>query len=484
MIKRILFISVLAGFQTLQAQDAEDALRYAQTSFGGTAMSVGMGGATGAVGGDLSNITNNPAGIGLYRQSEFSFSPSINYLSTSSTYYGSIREDANTRFNFGNLGFAFHSPTYNRLKTEGWMSSTFAFGYNRINGLNRQALMQGINTNSSIIDAFVANANGKAPGFFDGNTQAAYDAFFFDPIAQGSNTYYNARGPQYAGQQQIISLESRGAIREYNVSYAGNYSNRLYIGAAFGYRRAVYDETIKITERDIQDTIPLFQSLEYNTLKDVKGNALNFRLGAIYRVNDWIRLGAAYHFAHAFRFKETFSADAKSQFSDIGTREGFSPIGRAEYRLRTPSKIVASAVFVLGKKGLISVDYEHIDYTKTRFRVTDDYYDGVNQNMLQLFTTSGNIRVGGEMRFDDMYARAGFAHLGNPFNSVTQLNGSLNTITLGGGYRNDEFFLDVALVFANSKSSYFPYSSNLAPVEPAELKISRTNFVATLGFRF
>jgi long-subunit fatty acid transport protein len=484
MLKRISIIAALAGMQFLQAQTAEDALRYAQTSFSGTAMSLGMGGATGAVGGDLSNMINNPAGIGLFRQSEFTFSPSIAYIGTEANFYGSNREDANTRFNFTNLGFAFHYPTYNRLKTEGWMSSTFAFGYNRINGLNRQALIQGINTNSSIIDAFVANANGRPVSAFDGNTSAAYDAFFFDPIAQGETTYFNARGPQYAGQQQIINIESRGAVREYNLAYAGNYSNRLYVGATLGYRRIVYDEEIRLSERDVQDTIPLFNSLQYNTFKDLSGNALNFRLGAIYRANDWVRLGLAYHFAHAFRFRETFSSEARAVFSDIGQREGFSPVGRAEYRLRTPSRIVASAAFVLGKKGIISVDYEHLDYTRTRFRVTDDYYDGVNQTMLQTFSTSGNLRLGGEMRFDDAYARAGFAHLGNPFNSTTQLDGSLNSYTFGGGYRTDEFYIDAAFIFANSTSSYVPYSPQLAPIEAAELKIRRVNVVATVGFRF
>jgi long-subunit fatty acid transport protein len=273
-------------------------------------------------------------------------------------------------------------------------------------------------------------------------------------------------------------------VREYNASYAGNYSNRLYIGATFGYRRIVYDEKVKLTERDVQDTIPFFQSLEYNTLKDVTGNALNFRVGAIYRLNDWIRLGASYHFAHAFRFKEIYSSDARATFEDIGFKEGFSPIGQAEFRLRTPSRLVGSAVFVIGKKGLISVDYEHIDYSRTRYKVTDAYYDNVNQDILNQFSSSGNLRIGGEMRFDEVYARAGFAHLGNPFNSVTALNGSLNTITVGGGFRNEEFFIDAALVFANSTTSYLPYRSDLAPVESAELKINRTNFVATIGFRF
>jgi long-subunit fatty acid transport protein len=377
-------------------------------------------------------------------------------------------------------------PSYNRLKKDGWLSSTLAFGYNRINGLNSQALIQGINNNSSVIDAFVnqlnAPDNGTPISAMDGYSSAAYDAHFFDPDPQGNNIYINTGGPQFGGQQQIISIESRGAVREYNAAYAANYSNRLYIGATLGYRRIVYDEKVKLTERDVQDTIPFFQSLEYNTQKDVTGNALNFRVGAIYRLNDWIRLGASYHFAHAFRFKEIYSSDARATFEDVGFKEGFSPIGQAEFRLRTPSRLVGSAVFVIGKKGLISVDYEHVDYSRTRYRVTDNFYDDVNQKILNQFSSSGNLRIGGEMRFDEVYARAGFAHLGNPFNSLTNLNGSLNTFTIGGGYRNDEFFIDAALIFANSTSSYLPY--DFAPVEMAELKINRTNFVATIGFRF
>ena len=52
------------------AQSAIDAYRFSQPDLRGTARFMGMGGAFGALGGDLSTLSQNPAGIGVYRSNE------------------------------------------------------------------------------------------------------------------------------------------------------------------------------------------------------------------------------------------------------------------------------------------------------------------------------------------------------------------------------------------------------------------------------
>ena len=47
------------------AQSAIDAYRFSQPDLRGTARFMGMGGAFGALGGDLSTLSQNPAGIGV-----------------------------------------------------------------------------------------------------------------------------------------------------------------------------------------------------------------------------------------------------------------------------------------------------------------------------------------------------------------------------------------------------------------------------------
>ena len=68
--KHILLIAGIIFSVSIFAQDEVDILRYSQYQIGGTARSIGYGGAVGSLGADFSALTVNPAGIGLYRKSE------------------------------------------------------------------------------------------------------------------------------------------------------------------------------------------------------------------------------------------------------------------------------------------------------------------------------------------------------------------------------------------------------------------------------
>ncbi|MDD2323034.1 MAG: hypothetical protein PHT77_09410, partial [Bacteroidales bacterium] len=76
--KLILLTALFIGsISFLVAQTAEDALRYSRITFGGTARSMAMAGAFGALGADFSTLSTNPAGIGVYNKSIVSFTPSV-----------------------------------------------------------------------------------------------------------------------------------------------------------------------------------------------------------------------------------------------------------------------------------------------------------------------------------------------------------------------------------------------------------------------
>ncbi|MBK9317869.1 MAG: hypothetical protein IPM91_02820 [Bacteroidetes bacterium] len=60
---------------TAHAQTDADILRFSMLNYGSTARSLGMGNSFGALGADFSTLAINPAGIALYRKSEFSVSP-------------------------------------------------------------------------------------------------------------------------------------------------------------------------------------------------------------------------------------------------------------------------------------------------------------------------------------------------------------------------------------------------------------------------
>ncbi|MDP1744161.1 MAG: hypothetical protein Q8L90_01210, partial [Bacteroidota bacterium] len=97
-------ITLLFSF-TADCQNDIDAIRYSQLTFGGTARFSSMAGSMGALGGDISTLSFNPAGIAIFRKTEFSISPSIFSQRTSSTYNTTNSTDRKLNFNFGNIGF-------------------------------------------------------------------------------------------------------------------------------------------------------------------------------------------------------------------------------------------------------------------------------------------------------------------------------------------------------------------------------------------
>ncbi|OPZ99790.1 MAG: hypothetical protein BWY72_00172 [Bacteroidetes bacterium ADurb.Bin416] len=129
--RKQLITSLLCGIGLVaMAQGEYDALKYSQGELLGTARYMGMAGAFGALGADMSAIHQNPAGIGLYRSSELSLTPVLslgnvnaNYNGTtvnnskmtlqlnSGGYIGSFRPSNST--NVSNINFA---VTYNKVK--------------------------------------------------------------------------------------------------------------------------------------------------------------------------------------------------------------------------------------------------------------------------------------------------------------------------------------------------------------------------------
>ncbi|MBL4653139.1 MAG: hypothetical protein JKY53_09810 [Flavobacteriales bacterium] len=152
----LLLLSILLGLGGF-AQNETDALRYSSLHFGGTARYNSMGGAFGALGGDLSSASLNPAGIGVYRSSEFSFSPTLlsNYSTTK--HYGNNASDFKLNLNFNGIGYLWSIDVSQGLT--GWQKVNMAFGYNRIANFNNRYYAQGVNNQSSAIDQWVNTLN-------------------------------------------------------------------------------------------------------------------------------------------------------------------------------------------------------------------------------------------------------------------------------------------------------------------------------------
>ena len=91
--KKLIIYTVLALPLFASAQNFNDALRYSRLEYLGTARFNALGGSMGAVGGDLSALSVNPAALGVYRNSEFTLSTDFMVDTRNTTFRNSKRDE-------------------------------------------------------------------------------------------------------------------------------------------------------------------------------------------------------------------------------------------------------------------------------------------------------------------------------------------------------------------------------------------------------
>ena len=470
---------ILSG---LNAQNEVDALRYSRQMTVGTARAVGLGGAVGALGGDFTSLSVNPAGLGLYRGSEITFSPSIFVDNTTSSFLNNSYVESNHNLNIGNYGFI---GNYATNQEKGWISTSFAFGYNRTANFNRNILMSGVNNNSSLLDNFTdyANANpNDLSGFYE---QLAYDVLLmpYDTIA---GEYWNDLNEDGYGQLQRRTLNSKGSAGEYTFSFGTNFNHRLYLGATFGVARLRYEQDVIHNEEDISNNIAFFDKLIFRENLRTTGNGYTFKLGAIARPIDMLRIGFAYHLPTFYNLNDRFTTEMEA-FIDpaegYAKQVAYSPIGDYDYKLKTPSKLIGSMALTIGKVGLVSVDYERVDYSKAKLDAQDYDFFNENSEIKGLYRNTNNLRLGGEMRFGTAYFRGGYSFYQSPYvSNEANTDANINTYSAGLGMRGRYFFVDFGFSNSNVEEVYYMYVPQMT--DGSRNKSIGNNMIMTVGYRF
>jgi hypothetical protein len=491
--RKVLAIGAVGVFLSWNAtaQNELDALRYSQLNVTGTARYTALGGAFGALGGDMTTLSVNPAGIGVFAKTEASLT--IGLLSTSSdaTYLGTTASDSRLNFNFGNAGFV---ARFNRRKGEEkqWALKAFHLGlvYNRMASFNSRTSVVGVNRSSSSIDQHV-NALNAFSGVdvnspynveqFGFGTGLLYDAYLFDPVYDADTNFIGFQRavlPHY-GQTESVTEVTHGSMGELALSFGGNFGNALYFGLTVGIPTVSYEVDRRYNERDSQDTIPDFNSFTRRDNLSVSGNGFNVKFGLIYRPVQWLRIGAAVHTPTFFELDETYSSAVTSDV--FGTQYNVnSPEGVFDYSLETPFRAFGSLGFVVAKVGLISADYEFVDYRMARMRSSVYSFDAENTRVQNRLNWAGNIRVGTEWRLDRWSLRAGFAINGNPFTGGYSLDDT--RWSLGTGVRLGRWNVDLTYMLHRFAGSYEMYSTELTPL--ASLAVLNHNVMLTTSFKF
>jgi hypothetical protein len=472
----------------LRAQNETDALRYSQNFFGGTARSTAMGGAFGALGGDFSSASLNPAGIGVYRSNEATISPGLIYDNTSTNYLGKTRTDNMYQFTLNNMGFVFSTQTG---KDKGWVGYSFGIGYNQLNNFNRNIMMEGImlsggNESSSFLDNFTNNAN--ADVWSDYYEELAWLANLM-PLDTLDNVFWNDINEAGYGQSQRRRIQETGSMGETAFTFGANYGNRLYFGATFGIHRMRYSQYMDHTEIDDAQIIDYFDSFTFRETLETRGTGYTFKAGIIFRPISLIRIGAAFHIPTFYKIREDFYTDMSSTFDEVtGEPDYFerSPVNQFEYWLRTPFRAIGSVAFQVGRMGMIGLDYEFMDYRQANMDtrgVTDYSLMDVNDKIQNIYSVAHNLRAGAELHLGPMYLRAGAAFYDSPFNSKEVNAEAWNMIYSGGlGFRGKSVFFDLAYSLRTNDHQYYLYIPE--DVNGAKISSDKHNFVATLGFRF
>ncbi len=492
--KRYILLAITMFFVcSVSAQNDADALRLSQYIYGGTARTISMGGAFGALGGDFGSLSINPAGIAVYRSSEFTLTPTMNYSNSQSDYLLTKYTDRNSTFLLGNLGFV---SARSSNKSDGWVSTGFGLGYNRIANYNNSTFVTGLNKSSSLLDNFIQHADGLYPAstihgpYLDQYyEQLAYDAnlIYSNNVTSSHPTYNNDLAFGGYNQLQSQSIITTGGIGEYVISFGANYNHKLYLGASLGIQQASYNEVKQLTESNINNNIPYLNSFSFSESYNIHGTGYAFKVGAIYRPIEMLRLGLAVHFPTYYNLHSEFHTDLTAKFDSVYTADPQqSPSNRFDYSLTTPWRMIGSVAVQLGQIGVISMDIERVNYN-TMWYFGSDLRDE-NDTIQKYYKPSYNFRLGAEVKLAGIALRAGYALYGSPYvKGFGNDNASTSNFSAGIGFKGSRFFCDIGYVMSLQKSNYILYTTQDAGqtfANQAALINKNSQIMATIGFRF
>lgn len=480
--KKYIFLFVITVFVpfVMLAQDLVDALRYSDLQVQGTARAGAMGNAFGALGGDFTSASINPAGIGLYRSSELTVTPIFGSTRVETNYLGTNREESDFKFSLNNLSYVYSLPIAAKNEA-GIVSINFGVGYNRIKDLNSDAVIQGYNVIGSYMDQFSSNAN--KDNWNDMYEELAWQTYMLNERENGE--YYSEMQDAEYEQSLRKTHSKNGSIDEYSFVMGINFNYKLYIGMAWGINDLSYSEGTTIYEKNDNGNIPNFNNYQFNSYLSTYGTGHNFKFGLIYKPINQLRLGISIHTPTFYHLYDDFNT---SMYSSVGrgNYEENSPYNEFNYQLQTPMRTTFSGAYVIGKKGLISVDYELVDYGKAKLK-DGDFYDE-NQEIMDAYKTSGNLRIGGEfMATNNFSLRGGFEYHGP---SIMNIDNKLLVYSTGIGYRTGLFFADLAYRYSTIQEYFLPYELpsnsiiNYPEPQAASFNTIKNDVLFTIGFKF
>lgn len=471
------------------SQSTGDVARIMTEDVSGTARTKALGGAQSALGADIGSIQYNPANIGMFRSSQAAVSAGLIFNTGISSYLNVDNKVTNGTVALDNLGVVFSATDDDNNK---FKSYSIGFSYNRRASFRNNFELSGINSRNSFTTYLGEQTTQQTTAEPDAlNRQGLIDKEAIQNISELSWISNLIKDPindslytgvaENGGVFQTYLFQESGIYNDWDISLGTNYNDIVYIGAGVGIQYYEYGYKEKLKENDVEDTIPDFIGYEYNKDYLIQGTATNLKVGTIVRPIDWFRFGFSVETPTVFNLESEQNILLKDVIINedlIQIRKEFeiaAPATRNKIKIRTPMKYTLGMVFLAGKYGLITADFERINYANA---VTKNAYDALPE-----IKNVNNFRLGVEGRYDNFRARLGLALNGNLSTNNNALKGN-RYYTLGAGYKTDTYFIDIAFITTRTNYIQSPYNLVSRPDPTAEIQQSVNSISITVGSRF
>jgi hypothetical protein len=380
----------------------------------------------------------------------------------------------------------------------GLINFNIAYSYGKTNNFSQSTIIQGINTSSSMADYWAAVGNQNGGTYFrdlEGPEGSAFDTWVIDTITgSGGRQFatafsnYGDNPPSKYGQTVRRLISNEGSIGEHDFSVGGNYSNKFFFGATLAVSKLRYTGHYEHLE-SVNSALPSqLQDFTYTDHFEDKGTGYSLKIGAIFKPVDALRIGLAFHTPTWYKIDEYYYNDMTSHFTDGTKYESSNSPSRYNYALATPFRVLTGIGVQIQKIALLSADYEFVDYSSARFSETGDDYDFSEKNMAikNSLKSASNLRLGAEFRLNKLYLRTGYGYYGKAFKSgEDNSNLDYSSLSLGAGFREQNFSIDFAYTNFRYSQEYFLYPVD-ATVQAASANLStvRNMFTLTLAYKF
>lgn len=514
-----LYISVavfsLCGMSAM-AQETYENTRLVDNDLNGTARYVGMGGAMEALGADVSTMSTNPAGVGLFRKSKVDLS------------FGLVSQQDATKFNslgktnasFDQIGFVY---VLNKTSNSG-----FNIGFNYHKSRNFDQILGAANTLNNASQNKLTYQKYRKGIFTDKKSMTfnQIDALYMDSLLfnKDNKKYYNFPATGY-----LYNEENKGYIGEYDVNMSGNINNRVYLGLTVGLHDVHYRNYSEYTE-NLERNADKFRGLTIRDNREITGTGYDIKFGAIFRPFDAsaFRLGV---YIHTPTWYDLTTSNYSTMFvkNENPTKDkGAVTYESYDFRIDTPWKVGLSLGHTIDNFIALGATYEYADYGAISTRIKDggyydswsgSYYENSHRDKVMNAHTEATLKgvhtlkLGAEVKvMPKLAVRVGYNYLSAMFNENGAKNGAIaspgsyyasstsfvnwkatNRITCGVGYAHKNFNVDLAYQYSAQNGEYFPFANYYEGKTPSNedniataTKVSnkRHQLLLTLGYRF